>query len=81
VCFRTLYLISFRPLGKPHFDQRADIASLRAADREHRRSREIDGRVVITGSFNLTKAADESDAENLLVIRDEEPAASLIPTA
>lgn len=30
----------------------------------------IDHRVVITGSFNFTKAAEESNAENLLVIRD-----------
>jgi phosphatidylserine/phosphatidylglycerophosphate/cardiolipin synthase-like enzyme len=31
----------------------------------------IDGRVVITGSFNFTKAAEEHNAENLLIIRDE----------
>jgi phosphatidylserine/phosphatidylglycerophosphate/cardiolipin synthase-like enzyme len=30
----------------------------------------LDGRTVITGSFNFTKAAEESNAENLLVIRD-----------
>lgn len=30
----------------------------------------IDGEVVITGSFNFTKAAEEDNAENLLVIRD-----------
>jgi len=30
----------------------------------------IDGSVVITGSFNFTKAAEEKNAENLLVIRD-----------
>lgn len=30
----------------------------------------IDGRTVITGSFNFTLAADESNAENMLVIRD-----------
>ena len=30
----------------------------------------IDGRVVITGSFNFTKAAEEHNAENLLVLRD-----------
>jgi phosphatidylserine/phosphatidylglycerophosphate/cardiolipin synthase-like enzyme len=29
----------------------------------------IDGRIVITGSFNFTKAAEESNAENLLIIR------------
>jgi phosphatidylserine/phosphatidylglycerophosphate/cardiolipin synthase-like enzyme len=30
----------------------------------------IDGGTVITGSFNFTKAAEEKNAENLLVIRD-----------
>jgi phosphatidylserine/phosphatidylglycerophosphate/cardiolipin synthase-like enzyme len=30
----------------------------------------VDGQVVITGSFNFTKNAEESNAENLLVIRD-----------
>lgn len=31
----------------------------------------IDGATVITGSFNFTKAAEASNAENLLVIRDQ----------
>lgn len=31
----------------------------------------IDEKVIITGSFNFSKAAEESNAENLLVIRDE----------
>lgn len=35
----------------------------------------IDGETVITGSFNFTKAAEEDNAENLLVIRDKELAA------
>jgi phosphatidylserine/phosphatidylglycerophosphate/cardiolipin synthase-like enzyme len=30
----------------------------------------IDGEVVITGSFNFTKAAQEKNAENLLIIHD-----------
>ena len=30
----------------------------------------IDGQTVITGSFNFTKAAEEQNAENLLVIQD-----------
>jgi phosphatidylserine/phosphatidylglycerophosphate/cardiolipin synthase-like enzyme len=30
----------------------------------------IDGKTVITGSFNFTKAAEEKNVENLLVIRD-----------
>ncbi len=32
----------------------------------------IDGTTVITGSFNFTKAAEEQNAENLLIIRSEE---------
>jgi len=32
----------------------------------------IDNETVITGSFNFTKAAEESNAENLLVVRDKE---------
>ena len=32
----------------------------------------IDGAVVITGSFNFTKAAEAENAENLLVIQDGE---------
>ena len=35
----------------------------------------LDGQTVITGSFNFTKAAEESNAENLLVIRSPELAA------
>jgi phosphatidylserine/phosphatidylglycerophosphate/cardiolipin synthase-like enzyme len=35
----------------------------------------IDGQTVITGSFNFTKAAEESNAENLLVIADADMAA------
>lgn len=30
----------------------------------------IDGAVVVTGSFNFTKAAENNNAENLLVIQD-----------
>lgn len=32
----------------------------------------IDREIVITGSFNFTKAAEEKNAENLLIIRDKE---------
>jgi phosphatidylserine/phosphatidylglycerophosphate/cardiolipin synthase-like enzyme len=28
----------------------------------------IDGKTIVTGSFNFTRAADEQNAENLLVI-------------
>jgi phosphatidylserine/phosphatidylglycerophosphate/cardiolipin synthase-like enzyme len=30
----------------------------------------IDGEMIITGSFNFTKVAQEKNAENLLIIRD-----------
>src|SRR5208337_1708583 len=36
----------------------------------HNKIMVIDGQTVITGSFNFTKAAEEANAENLLVIRD-----------
>jgi phosphatidylserine/phosphatidylglycerophosphate/cardiolipin synthase-like enzyme len=38
----------------------------------------IDGELVITGSFNFTKAAQEKNAENLLIIRDQALAAQYI---
>jgi phosphatidylserine/phosphatidylglycerophosphate/cardiolipin synthase-like enzyme len=36
----------------------------------HNKVMVIDGYLVLTGSFNFTKAAEESNAENLLVIND-----------
>ena len=36
----------------------------------HNKVMVIDGATVITGSFNFTRAAQEHNAENLLVIRD-----------
>ena len=38
----------------------------------HNKVMVIDGLVLITGSFNFTKAAEEKNAENLLIIRDKE---------
>jgi len=38
----------------------------------------IDGNTVITGSFNFTKAGEESNAENLLIIQSTELAARYI---
>lgn len=38
----------------------------------------IDAEIVISGSFNFTKAAEEKNAENLLVIRDKALAARYI---
>lgn len=47
---------------KPLIDAKHAIA--------HNKVMVIDGEVVLTGSFNFSKAAEESNAENLLVIRD-----------
>lgn len=33
----------------------------------------IDGKVIITGSFNFTRASEERNAENLLILRDVRP--------
>lgn len=41
----------------------------------HNKVMVIDGEAVITGSFNFTKAAEERNAENLFVIRDQALAA------
>jgi hypothetical protein len=41
----------------------------------HNKVMVIDGKTVITGSFNFTKAAEESNAENLLIIRSPDLAA------
>ena len=41
----------------------------------HNKVMVIDGSVVITGSFNFTKAAEEHNAENMLVIRSPDLAA------
>lgn len=52
-----------RNAGVPTFiDSRHAIA--------HNKLMVIDGGLVLTGSFNFTKAAEESNAENLLVIND-----------
>ena len=36
----------------------------------HNKVKVIDGKTVITGSFNFTKAAEQNNAENLLIIED-----------
>jgi phosphatidylserine/phosphatidylglycerophosphate/cardiolipin synthase-like enzyme len=40
----------------------------------HNKVMVIDGHIVVTGSFNFTKEAEERNAENLLVIDDKEVA-------
>jgi phosphatidylserine/phosphatidylglycerophosphate/cardiolipin synthase-like enzyme len=44
----------------------------------HNRVRVIDGVAVITGSCNFTKAAEEQNTENLLVIQSRELAAPYV---
>lgn len=41
----------------------------------HNKVMVIDAQTVLTGSFNFTKAAEEKNAENLLVLRSKELAA------
>ncbi len=43
-----------------------------AHDIAHNKVMIIDGQTVITGSFNFTKAAEEKNAENLLIIKSPE---------
>lgn len=31
----------------------------------------MDGELVVTGSFNFTKAAEERNAENVLIVKDK----------
>ncbi len=38
----------------------------------HNKVMVIDGQTVITGSFNFTRAAEENNAENMLIIRSRE---------
>jgi len=54
------------------FIQRAGIPTFIDAKHAiaHNKIMIIDGNVVVTGSFNFTKAAEENNAENLLVIQD-----------
>ena len=37
----------------------------------HNKVMVIDGATVLTGAFNFTRAAEEKNADNLLVIRDK----------
>lgn len=49
--------------GDKHLENKNAIA--------HNKVMVIDGEIVITGSFNFTKAAKENNAENLPVIHDK----------
>jgi len=54
------------------FVQRAGIPTFIDAKHAiaHNKIMVIDGKTILTGSFNFTKAAEEKNAENLLVIQD-----------
>ncbi len=49
-----------------------------AHDVAHNKIMIIDSKIVITGSFNFTKSAEDKNAENLLVIRDKETAGKYV---
>jgi hypothetical protein len=49
-----------------------------AHDIAHNKIMIIDGEIVITGSFNFTKAAEDKNAENLLIIRNKATAEKYI---
>lgn len=55
------------------FVQRAGIPTFIDAKHAiaHNKIMIIDGKTILTGSFNFTKAAEESNAENLLVIQND----------
>lgn len=61
-------------LGKSGIPVKIDPAHAIA----HNKIMIIDGETIITGSFNFTKAAEEKNAENLLVIRDKNLAVKYI---
>ena len=50
--------------GINHIDAKHGIA--------HNKVMVIDGKTLITGSFNFTKAAEEKNAENLLILDNDE---------
>lgn len=59
--------------SEANFLSRADIRTLIDGEHaiNHNKVMVIDGVTVITGSFNFTMAAEEKNAENLLIIRDK----------
>jgi phosphatidylserine/phosphatidylglycerophosphate/cardiolipin synthase-like enzyme len=59
--------------SEANFLGRADIRTLIDGEHaiNHNKVMVIDGETVITGSFNFTMAAEEKNAENLLIIRDK----------
>jgi phosphatidylserine/phosphatidylglycerophosphate/cardiolipin synthase-like enzyme len=62
-----------RQIGGGHIDAQHAIA--------HNKVMVIDGLTVITGSFNFAKAAEDNNAQNLLVIQDAQMAANYAQTA
>jgi phosphatidylserine/phosphatidylglycerophosphate/cardiolipin synthase-like enzyme len=67
-------LVTFAVAGRDRVGAIVDkhVVDLNAAHSiGHNKVMIIDGKTVITGSFNFTKAAEEKNAENFLVIRDK----------
>ncbi len=61
------------PNGEANFLSHADIRTLIDGQHtiNHNKAMIIDNETVITGSFNFTTAAEEKNAENLLIIQDK----------
>jgi phosphatidylserine/phosphatidylglycerophosphate/cardiolipin synthase-like enzyme len=51
-------------------NQKVDVRIWRGGGSMHHKSMIIDGKLLICGSFNFTKAADTQNAENLMILRD-----------
>ena len=63
--------LHYYDLGIEERDRTEDRVTVDAAHAiAHNKVMIIDGVIVVTGSFNFTKAAEEKNAENLLIIRD-----------
>jgi phosphatidylserine/phosphatidylglycerophosphate/cardiolipin synthase-like enzyme len=61
-------------IGRPRHSRRQRVPTYIDAEHTiaHNKIILIDRSIVITGSFNFTKAAEEKNAENLLIIRSKE---------
>lgn len=64
-------------LANAGISAKIDAAHVRRR-RTHNKVMIIDNEILVTGSFNFTKAAEENNAENLLVVHDKELASRYI---
>jgi hypothetical protein len=64
-------LLNISPFRKPHF-RRARSSSAIVREGDHTCQTGVDRATVITGSFNFTKAAEERNAENILILKSSE---------